>query len=71
MARLTDSAILAKFQHALSLWRFTGYVTWKPIARQWIERNLDGWTTRAVAEELFRFLGSGGEIDQTPETRAE
>ena len=71
MARLTDPAILAKFRHALSLWQFTGYVTWKPIARQWVEQNLEGWTTRAIAEEMFRYFDHGGEIDQTPETRPE
>ena len=53
MARLTDPAILVKYWHALSLWQFTGYVTWKPIARQWVEQNLEGWTTRAIAEEMF------------------
>lgn len=71
MARLTDPAILAKFRHALSLWRFTGYVTWKPVARQWVEQNLEGWTTRAIAEEMSRFVDAGGEIDQTLETRPE
>jgi hypothetical protein len=71
MARLTDSAIFAKFRRALSLWRFTGYVTWKLIARQWVEQNLEGWTTRAIGEEMFRFLESGGRIDQTRETRSE
>jgi len=71
MARLTDAAILAKFRHALSQWRFTGYVTWKPIARQWVEQNLEGWTTRAIGEEMFDFLDGGGEIDQTAETRPE
>jgi len=30
MARLTDPEILARFQHALSQWQFTGYITWKP-----------------------------------------
>ena len=71
MARLMDPAILAKLRHALSQWQFTGYVTWKPIARQWVEQNLEGWTTRAIAEEMSRFLEGGGEIGQTPETRPE
>jgi hypothetical protein len=52
MGQLTDPIILAKFRRALGQWRFTGYVTWKPIARQWVEQNLEGWTTRAIAEEL-------------------
>jgi hypothetical protein len=69
MARLTDPAVLAKFRHALSPWTFTGYVTWKPIAREWAEQNLEGWTTRAIAEEMFRFIECGDEIDETAETR--
>ena len=65
------SAILAKFQQALNQWKFTGYVTWKPIARQWVEQNLEGWSTRSVAEEMCRFCGSGGEIDEIRESRPE
>jgi hypothetical protein len=71
MARLTDPVVLAKFQNALRQWRFTGYITWKPIARQWVEQDLEGWTSRAVAEEMFRFAEAGGEIDQVRETRPE
>ena len=71
MARLTDPEILAKFQHVLSQWRFTGCITWKPIARQWLEQNLEGLTTRFVGEEMFRFFSAGGEIDQVRETRPE
>ena len=69
MARLTDPEILTKFQHVLSQWQFTGYITWKPIARQWLEQNLEGFTTRSVGEEMFRFFAAGGEIDQVRETR--
>ena len=69
MARLTDPVIQAKLRHALSQWRFTGYITWKPTARQWLEQNVEGWTTRSVGEAMFRFFGAGGEIDQTRETR--
>lgn len=32
---------------------------------------MEGWTTRAVGEELFCFFDRGGEIDQAPETRPE
>jgi hypothetical protein len=71
MVRLTDAVILTKLRQALSQWRFTGYITWKPIARQWLEQNLEGWTTRSVGEEMFRYFEAGGEIDQTRETRPE
>lgn len=69
MARLTDPETLAKFQHALSQWQFTGYITWKAIARRWVEQNLEEWTTRSIGEEMFRFCAGGGEIDQVRETR--
>jgi hypothetical protein len=69
MARLANPEILARFQHALSQWRVTGYITWKPIARQWLERNLEGLTARSVGEEMFRFVLAGGDIDQVRETR--
>lgn len=71
MPRLTDTEILAKFEQALSLWRFTGYVTWKPVAREWWEKNLEGFTTRAVSEEMYRHLAAGGDIDQVAERREE
>jgi hypothetical protein len=71
MASLTDAAILAKLRHALSLWSFAGYVTWKPVAREWVESNLEGLTTRSIGEEMFRFLDAGGKIDQAKETRRE
>ena len=69
MAPLTDAAILEKFRHALGEWNCTGYVTWKPVAREWVEDNLEGFTTRAVGEELFRYVEAGGKIDQVGETR--
>ncbi len=71
MARLTDPETLARFQHALSQWQFTGYITWKPIARQWLEQNLEGYTTRSVGEEMSRFVAAGGAIDEVRETRPE
>lgn len=71
MVPLADPVILAKFRHALEQWRFTGYVTWKAFARQWAERNLEGWTTRAIAEAIFQHVDVGGRIDQVRETRPE
>ena len=71
MPRLTDPETLAKLQHALDQWRFTGYVTWKAIARQWLEQNLEGHTTRSVAEEMCRFVADGGDIDEVREMRPE
>jgi len=69
MTRLTDPEVLTQLRSVLSQWPFTGYVTWKPIARQWLEQNLEGFTTRSIAEEMFRFVATGGEVDQVREMR--
>ncbi len=71
MAKPTDPETLAKLQHALSQWQFTGYITWKSTAREWLEQNLEGFTARSVGEEMFHFLAAGGEIDAVRETRPE
>ncbi len=71
MAPLTSPDLLAKFQHALREWNCTRYITWKPVARQWVEKNLEGTTTRAIGEAMFHHVSGGGEIDQVRELRAE
>jgi hypothetical protein len=71
MAPLSDPIIIKKIHSALSNWQYTGYVIWKPIARSWVEKNLQGMTTRAVAEIIFQHVDSGGEIDQVNESRSE
>ncbi len=71
MAPLSDPVIYAKIYSALSNWRYTGYVTWKSVARAWMETNLEGMTTRFVAEMMFEHVFSGGEIDQVKESRSE
>jgi hypothetical protein len=71
MARLTDPDILARFRQILSSWSFTGYITWKEVARKWVEANLVEFTPRVIGEMLFEFFESGGEIDEVRETRPE
>jgi hypothetical protein len=60
VARLTDPEILARYKSALANWNVTGYVTWKDIAREWVEENLPGYTTRAVAERMHEFVERKG-----------
>ena len=71
MAPLSDPLILDKIRHALSEWNCTGYITWKSVARAWVEANLEGMTTRAIGEDLFRYVEAGGPIDQVRESRPE
>ena len=71
MARLTNPTLLSRFRQVLSSWNFTGYITWKEVARQWVQANLQELTPRAIGELMFNYFESGGEIDEVPETRPE
>jgi hypothetical protein len=71
VARLTNSTILAQFRIALSSWSFTGYITWKEVARKWVQTNLEEFTPRAIGEIMFQYFELGGEIDEVRETRSE
>jgi hypothetical protein len=71
VAPLTDPVILAKLRHALGEWNCTGYITWKKVAREWVETQLEGFTTRAIGEAMCRYVDAGGKIDQVKETRPE
>jgi hypothetical protein len=71
MPPLTDPAILAQFRAVLANWNYTGYVTAKDTAVEWIANNLGGLTLRDMARAMHDFLQAGGGIDQQPETRPE
>jgi hypothetical protein len=71
MPPLTDPAILAQFRAVLSEWRYTGYVTAKEVALDWIANNLGGLTLKDVAKAMHDFVAADGTIDQVPETRPE
>src|SRR5438128_12002476 len=71
MPPLTEPTILAQFQAVLANWNYTGYVTAKDVALEWIANNLAGMTLKDVAKALHQFLAGGGVIDQQPERRAE
>jgi hypothetical protein len=71
MPPLTDAVILAQFRAVLANWKYTGYVTAKDIALDWIANNLGGLTLKDVAKALNDFLQRGEVIEQLPETRPE
>ncbi len=71
MPPLTDPAILAQFGMVLANWNYTGYVTAKDVALEWIANNLGGLTLKDVAKAMHDFLQGGEVIDQQPETRSE
>ncbi|MBI3468235.1 MAG: hypothetical protein HY000_34970 [Planctomycetes bacterium] len=71
MARLTDAETLRRYKSALKEWKVTGYVTWKDIAVASLKKELPGYTLRAVAELMHRYVEGGGEIDRVRERRAQ
>src|SRR5260370_20425714 len=71
MPPLTDPAILARFGMVLANWNYTGYVTAKDVALEWIADELGGLTLKDVAKAMYDFLQSDGTIDQVTETRPE
>jgi len=71
MATLTDAVILAQFGYVLANWNYTGYVTAKDVALEWVANNLGGLTLRDVAKAMNEHFRLGGKIDQQPETRPE
>ena len=71
MPPLTDPVILAQFSAVLTNWNYTGYVTAKDVASNWIANHLGGLTLKDVAQTMYAFLQRGAVIDQVPETRPE
>ncbi len=68
MARLTGQ-LLEKYGYILSLWKFSGYINWKAPAREFVEKNLEGYSTKGIAELMHLHARAGGKIDQVAETR--
>lgn len=69
--RLNDERILGLFRTALAEWAIDGYVVWKRLPAEWVDANLEGYTTRAVAKFMFEHVQAGGVIDRVRERRPE
>jgi hypothetical protein len=69
MAPLTDPVRLTAYRNALANWPFTGFVTWKERAAEWVRRELEGFTTKEIARLMHEHVERGGQIDEQRETR--
>jgi hypothetical protein len=69
MPLLTDSTVLAQYHCALNLWDCTYYINWKYTARQFVEKELSGYTTRLIGKLMFEHVRDGGNIHQIVEKR--
>jgi len=67
MPPLRDTGILAKFLEALKEWNCDGYIQWKRRPAEWLRKNLEGWSQKAIGRAMYAHLVSGGEIDQVKE----
>ncbi len=69
MAPLKDPGLLDKFLEALKDWNCGGVIEWKPLASEWLRRNLEHLSQKAVGHLMWEHVSNGGEIDQVAETR--
>ena len=57
------------FRNALRNWNFTGYITFKELAAEWLSSQLSEYVPRDIGCALMLHVESGGEIDEQPERR--
>lgn len=69
MVKLEDQRYLGLFEEALSDWNFDGYIVWKRRPTEWLEEEIEGFTTKAVGKLMYEHFKNGGKIDQVKETR--
>ncbi len=69
MGPLRTPELLRKYLEALREWNCDGFIQWKQVPAQWLRKNLDGWSQKAVGQLMYEHVAHGGEIDQVAETR--
>ena len=69
MAPLSDPELLARFVEALKEWNCDGFIQWKRLPAEWLRKNLDGYTRKAISRLMCDHVVNGGAIDQVTETR--
>ena len=70
MRKVHDEAALYACRHVLlKLGHVTGYIQWRRVPREWLARELAGYSQKALDELIAAHVESGGEIHQVVETR--
>ncbi len=59
--------MLSKFLEVLKEWRYDGYIQWKPRAAEWLRKNVQGFSQKAIGKAMYDHVVNGGEIDQAKE----
>jgi hypothetical protein len=72
MGLVHDEDELEAYKYVLlNLGHVTGYMEWKRLPREWMDRNLPGYTQRQVNALMAEYVRGGGEVSQTIERRPE
>jgi hypothetical protein len=71
MGRITDPDAFERYKIILSYWTFRGYIQWKRVAREWLDKELPNYTAEAIHELMHNHVAAGGAVDQVIETRPE
>ncbi len=71
MAPLKDPQLRASYEEALREWNCEGFVQWKPLPSEWLRKNLENLSQKAIGQLMWQHVADGGEIDQVVETREE
>ncbi len=66
-----QEARLRCYRNALRNWKFRGYVRFKPIAAEWLAKEVPDLDLQEIAHELHRHVEAGGVIDEKKERRPE
>ncbi len=67
MPPLRDPDTLSKFLEALKEWNCDGYIQWKARPAEWLRKNLQGCSQKAIGQAMYDHVVNGGEIDQVKE----
>lgn len=71
MADEADPAALEIYKRTLGFWRYNGYILWKRVAGEWLDKELSGYTTTAINELMYLHVAGGGTVQQVVERRPE
>ncbi|MGD1278700.1 MAG: hypothetical protein ABR964_15920 [Tepidisphaeraceae bacterium] len=72
MGKVQDQAALDAYRYVLlNLGHVTGYIQWQRLPRDWLDRELAGYTQKMINELMATHAKTGGTIHQVVETRPE
>jgi hypothetical protein len=68
MGTVHDPDALARYREILGYYRYRGYIEWKRVAREWLDRELANHTAEMIHEVMYRNVDSVVQvIERRPE----